>query len=114
MRIFVHSLDGEAKKWFRDLALGSIARIEDLDDVLLRQWGDKNDFMYYITNFGSLRREEGDSVSDFSKIFNKMYNKILAEINPTEASNKITYDSYFDPELCLMLIERRDTSLSHM
>jgi hypothetical protein len=83
MRVFVQSLDGEARKWFRGLTLGSIAGIEALDDVFLRQWGDKKDFMYYITEFGSLKRKEGESVSEFSKRFNKMYNKIPAEINPT-------------------------------
>jgi hypothetical protein len=80
----------------------------------LRQWGDKKDFMYYITEFGSLKRKEGESVSDFSKRFNKMYNKIPAEIKPTEASAKITYASAFDPDFCLLLRERRATSLAHM
>jgi hypothetical protein len=83
MRFFFKILDGESRKWFRGLTPRSIARIEALDDVLLRQWGDKNDFMYYIIEFGSLNRKEGESVSDFSKRFNKMYNKIPAEIKPT-------------------------------
>jgi hypothetical protein len=33
MRVFVQSLDGEVRKWFRGLTLGSITGIEDLDDV---------------------------------------------------------------------------------
>jgi hypothetical protein len=82
MRIFVHILEGEARKWFRALPPRSIDGIEALDNTFLRQWGDKNDFMYYMTEFGSLKRKEGESVSDFSKRFNKMYNKILIEINP--------------------------------
>jgi hypothetical protein len=57
-----------------------------LDNTFLRQWGDKKDFMYYMTEFGALKRKEGESVSDFSKRFNKMYNKILVEINPSKAS----------------------------
>jgi hypothetical protein len=40
MRVFVHSLDGEFRKWFRGLTHRSIAGIEALDDVLFRQWGD--------------------------------------------------------------------------
>jgi len=36
MRIFVHSLDGEDRKWFRALTPGSIDGIEALDDVFLR------------------------------------------------------------------------------
>jgi hypothetical protein len=43
-----------------------------------------------------------------------MYNKIPAEIKFTEASTKITYDSSFDPNFCLLLRERRATSLAHM
>ena len=70
--------------------------------------------MYYITEFGSLKRKEGESISDFSKIFNKMYNKIPSEIKPTEASAIITYASAFNPDFCLLLRERRATSLSHM
>jgi hypothetical protein len=114
MRIFIHSLEGEARKWFRALPPGSIDGIEALDNAFLRQWGDKKDFMYYMTEFGSLKRKEGESVSDFSKRFNKMYNKIPAEINPSEASAKITYASAFDPDFCLLLRERRATTLAHM
>jgi hypothetical protein len=85
-----------------------------LDNDFLRQWGDKKDFMYYMTEFGSLKRKEGESVSDFSKRFNKMYNKILTEIKPSKASAKITYASIFDPDFCLLLRERRATTLAHI
>jgi hypothetical protein len=107
-------LDGEVRKWFRGLAPGSIAGIEALDSAFLRQWGDRKDFMYYMTEFGSLKKLEGDSVSDFSKIFNKMYNKIPAEIKPSEASAQISYTGAFDPDFCLLLREIRATSLSQM
>jgi hypothetical protein len=76
MRVFVQGLDGEARKWFMVLTPGYIVGIEALGDSLLKHWGDKKDFIYYITKFGSLKRKEGESVSDFSKRFNKMYNKI--------------------------------------
>jgi hypothetical protein len=114
MRVFVQSLDGEVRKWFRGLAPGSIAGIEALDNAFLRQWGDKKDFMYYMTEFGPLKNMEGESVSDFSKRFNKMYNKIPAEIKPSEASANISYASAFGPDLCLLLRERRATSLAQM
>lgn len=41
MRVFVQSLDGEARKWFRELPPRSITDIEALDDVFLKHWGDK-------------------------------------------------------------------------
>jgi hypothetical protein len=43
-----------------------------------------------------------------------MYNKIPDEIKPTKTSAKITYASSFDLEFCLLLRERRSTSLVHM
>jgi hypothetical protein len=114
MRVLVQSLDGEAKKWFRSLSPRSIVGIESLDDAFLRHSGDKKYFLYYITEIGALKRKEGESISDFPKRFSKMYNKIPTEFNPTETSTKITYVSAFDPEFCLMLRERRSTSLSYM
>ena len=36
MRVFVQSLDGEARKWFRELTPRSIADIEALADAFLK------------------------------------------------------------------------------
>jgi hypothetical protein len=114
MRVFVQSLDGEVRKWFRGLAPGSIAGIEALDSVFLRQWGDKRDYMYYMIEFGAMNKMGEYSVSDFSKRFNKMYNKIPVEIKPSEASAQISYASAFDPDFYLLLREIRATSLAQM
>ena len=56
MRVFVKILDGEARRWFRELTPGTITSIEVLDYALLKKWGDKKDFLYYITEVGNLRR----------------------------------------------------------
>jgi hypothetical protein len=114
MRVFIQSLDGEVRKWFRGLAPGSVVGIEALDSVFLRQWGDRKDYMYYMTKFGALKKMEGESISDSSKRFNKMYNKIPAEIKPSKASAPISYAGAFDPDFCLLLRERRATSLAQM
>ena len=54
MRVFVQSLDGEARKWFRELPPRSIADIEALDDVFLKHWGNNKYLLYYHTEFGNL------------------------------------------------------------
>jgi hypothetical protein len=113
MRVFIQILFHESRKWFMGLAPGSITSIEALDEALLRHWGDTKDFLYYITEFGSLKMK-GEFVSDFSKIFNKMYNKIPDEIKPTKTMKKITYASAFDSEFFLLLREIRSPSLVHM
>jgi hypothetical protein len=83
MRLFVQSLYGEARKWFRSLPPNSIADIDALDNTFLSYWGDKKDYLYYITEFGALKRKQGEYISNFTRRFNKMYSKILDEIKPS-------------------------------
>ena len=80
----------------------------------LKHWGDRRDFLYYITEFENLRKENGESVFDFTKRFNRMYSKIPTEIKPTEDSAQITYANSFDSDFCLLLRERRSATLSLM
>jgi hypothetical protein len=67
--------------------------------------------MYYITEFGALKRKNDEFILDFTKRFNKMYGRIPDEIKPIEASTKITYPNAFDAEFSLLLRERRSTTL---
>jgi hypothetical protein len=76
--------------------------------------GDKKDCLYYITKFGALKRKQGESIYDFTKSFNKMYNKILDEIKPSETSAKITFAKSFNDEFYLLLREIRSDTLSLM
>jgi len=114
IRVFVQSLDGEARKWFRELTPRSIADIEALDDVFLKHWGDKKDLLYYHTEFGNLQMENGELMSDFNKRFNRMYSRIPAKVKPTPTSTKLTYANALNYYLCLLLRERRCASLANM
>ena len=114
MILFVKSLDGKERKWFTSLPPDSIVDIDALDDTFLRHRGDKKDYLYYITNFGALKRKQGESISDFTKRFNKIYSEIPDEIKPTETSTKINFSNAFDAEFSLLLRERRSTTLSLM
>jgi hypothetical protein len=82
--------------------------------LFLKQWGDKTYYLYYITEFGALKIKSGESLSDFTRRFNKMYTKIPDEINPTKNSAKITFSNAFDPEFSLLLRERRSSTLRSM
>jgi hypothetical protein len=114
MRLFIQSLYGEVRKWFRGLPLASIAYIEASDETFIKQWGNRRDYLYYITEFGALKRKNDESISDFTKRFNKMYGRIPDEIKATEASAKIAYANSFDADLYLLLRERRSTTLLSM
>ena len=114
MRVFVQSLDREARKWFRGLPAASILDIDALDEAFLKHWGDKKDFLYYVTEFGNLKRKNGESVSDFSKRFNKMYSRIPDEVKPSETLAKITYANAFDGDFRFALRERKSATLASM
>jgi hypothetical protein len=114
MRLFLQSLDGEVIKWFWGLPPASIADIDALDEYFIKKWEDRRDYVYYITEFGALKRTNGESISDFTKRFNKMCGRILDEIKPTEASAKITYSNAFDAQFSLMLREIRSTTFFSM
>jgi hypothetical protein len=114
MTFFLQSLDGEVIKWFRGLPPASIVDIEALDETFQNKWGDRRDYLYYVTEFGALNRKDGESISYFTKIFSKMYGRIPDEIKPTKMSTKITYANVFDADFSLMLRERWSTTLSSM
>jgi hypothetical protein len=97
MRLFIQSLGGEVKKWFRGLPPASIAYIKALDKTFIKKWGYRREYLYYIIEFGALKRKNGESISDFTKRFNNMYGRIPDDIKPTKSSAKITYSNEFDP-----------------
>ena len=67
MRMFVQSLDGDVRKWFRELPANSITIKEELQDLFMRQRGDTKDHTYYITEFGALRRKKMKLLQIFQK-----------------------------------------------
>jgi hypothetical protein len=96
MRLFVQSLYGEARKWFKSFPANSIADIIALDEAFLNRWADKKDFQYYLTKFGALRRKQEESIPDFTKSFNLMYSKIPEEIGISRKL-KFTLEAYLMP-----------------
>jgi hypothetical protein len=62
-----------------------------LEDAFLRQWGERKDHLYYLTEFGSLKKKSSETVMEFILRFNKLYNKIPAAVKPSEPSAKVTF-----------------------
>jgi hypothetical protein len=46
-------LDGEVRKLFHGVTPDSITCIEALDESFIKQWGDRRDYLYYISEFGT-------------------------------------------------------------
>jgi hypothetical protein len=85
-----------------------------LEDAFLRQWGERKDHLYYLTKFGSLKKKNSETVMEFIQRFNKLYNKILAEVKPSQPAAKVTFVGAFEPYFSLLLRERRGATLNRM
>jgi hypothetical protein len=44
-RVFVQSLNGQARKWFKEIPSNSITGIEQLYEVFLKHWGERRDLL---------------------------------------------------------------------
>ena len=70
--------------------------------------------MYYITEFGALKRKDGESLTDFTKRFNKVYQKIHVEVKPPETTATITFANAFDAKFALWLRAAKPQTLVAM
>ena len=61
-----------------------------------------------------MRRHEGEAISSFNKRFTSFYYNMPKEVQPLENTAKIYYAATFPPELSLLLLERKSTTLQHM
>ena len=81
----------------------------------MRQWEEKRDHLYYLTEFASLKKKKnGETTSEFNKRFNKIYNKIPWDINTLQAYEKFTYAGAYEDDLVMITRERIYATLSNM
>jgi hypothetical protein len=85
-----------------------------LEDAFLKQWGKRKNHLYYLTEFGSLRKKNSEIVMEFIQRFNKLYNKIPAEVKPSQPAAKVTFAGDFELDFALLLREIRGATLNRM
>jgi ribonuclease HI len=113
-RLLVQTFEGQVRIWFRSLPAASIRTYNALENAFLTQWGERKDYLYYLTEFGSLRKKNSETVMEFILRFNKIYNKIPVAVKPSEPSAKVTFAGAFEPDFALLLRERRGATLKTM
>ena len=67
-----------------------------------------------LSEFYSLRRHEGEAISSFNRRFARFYYNMAKEFQPLENAAKIYYATTFPPEMSLLRLERKSTTLQHM
>lgn len=71
----------------------------------------KKDTLYFLTEFDELKINFGEPVSDFIKIFNKLYHKMPPDCKPHVAIAKSRFSKAFDDYFVVMLRERTSRTL---
>ena len=94
--MFVKSLDGEARKWFKTLGDRSINNWEEMENAFTKKWGDNKDHGYCLTEFNTLRKRHNEDVSEFIKRFNKLYTILPAEMKPHQTTAKVVFVAAFE------------------
>ena len=67
-----------------------------------------------LSEFYSLKRHEGEAISSFNRRFASFYYNMPKEFQHLENAAKICYAATFPPELSLLLLERKSTTMQHM
>lgn len=114
MRLFVESLAGERKKWFRNLQPISINDFPQFERAFLARWEDKRNPLQILSQYNSLKRVPKESISYFSARFLKTYESIPANFKPPPRAAQLHYSEAFDGDFMLDLRERRYPTLENM
>lgn len=96
------------------LTPGSIHNWNEFEDTFLIKWGNRTNPVQTLTEYNSLRIFFDESVQNFSKMFNKVFDSILAHLKPPQELAQMRYFESFDYEFSILLRETESPSLVEM
>jgi hypothetical protein len=111
MRLFVQSLSGEVRKWFKALSAASIQDFVAFEMSFITIWGDKKNPLQLLTQYNYMKRSPEDTMQEFSAHFMRVYNSIPIEFQPPPGVVQLQYADSFYSDFILLLRERRSTNL---
>ena len=114
MRYFSKSLIKDVVVWFKGLRADSIGSWIKFSNVFMKYWGDHKSPDLYLPYFYVLKKEQNETLLDFSQRFYSIYHGMALEIRPTETTTMIQYVMGLHSKLALLLLERKSSSLSIM
>jgi len=91
LRLFVQSLDGEARKWFKGLPNNSTTTCKEMEHLFTQRWREKRDHGYSLKKFNAIKKKFDESVAKLIRRFNKLYNSLPVENKPPPAGEKIIF-----------------------
>ena len=114
MKVFVQSLTGDVRTWFRALPANSINDPQALYQTFLNRWEKKKDHLHILSEYENLRRGTQETVQDYCTIFNNIYNAIPRNLRPPPDLALIKFPDVFDSDMAYQLRERAPRNLEEM
>jgi len=114
MKIFVQSLTGDVRNWFRELPVNTIADPDALYKTFLNRWKKKKDPLHILSEYESLKRGPQETVQGYCARFNIVYNAIIQNLRPPPNLALIKFPNGFDFDMAYQLRERAPPSLEDM
>jgi hypothetical protein len=111
MRLFMQSLSGEVRKWFKSLPATSIQDFTAFETSFITRWGDKKNPLQLLTQYNNMKRAPEETVQEFSARFMRVYNSIPTEVQPPPGAAQLRYVDSFDNDFTL-LVERKKINKS--
>ena len=84
---------------------GSINNWEELENRFTQRWGEKRDHGYSLTKFNAIKIRPNESIFEFVKRFNKLYNSLPIEMKPPHIGEKVFFDGDFEVNFSFQLRE---------
>lgn len=74
--MFVQTLDGDARAWYKSQPVVSIDEWESFNDNFTEKWGYKQDSSFLLAEFTCINKKENETISKLNTWFCKIYSKI--------------------------------------
>ena len=114
MKIFVQSLTGDVRTWFRALPATSIANPEALYQSFINIWEKRKDPLHILAEYDTIKIGPQVTVLDYCARFNNVYNAIPQNLRPPPDLALYKFLDGFDPDMAYQLKERAPNSLAEM
>jgi hypothetical protein len=96
MRMFVLTLEEEARAWYKSLPNDFINGWDSFQDKFTERWENTQDIFFLYTVFSIIKKHESETVFQFNTRFSKFYNRIPYRLRPNEDIALIYYLEAFD------------------
>jgi len=111
MRLFVQSLDEDARDWFSYLPAHSVSSWHGFKSAFLVQYGERISEYAVISNFMYIHIEEGELIPAFNLRFMRALNRIPECMRPNDALCLVVYLGAFDKKMSYRLRDKEPTTL---